>query len=462
MSKYQSIAQQFITDIELGKLPANSKLPSLRKLTQLHNISMTTALACYRYLEQQGYADAQSQRGFYVQQPVALSSTTNFPYFKSSVSDKAYISKNKIIPGDTLATAQLDSRLVDREFLKQSFVATAKSTAFELNYEDPQGNQNLRHQLSQHFCEQGFITHQDELIITNGCLDAVSLALDTVSAAGDTIAVSSPCYSGLLDTLSTMKRKIIEIPSTPEGIDLSQLTELMAQGSIQACLFTANHQNPSGHSLSEQQKIQLAELLCRYQIPLIEDDVFRELSHCRAIPLPIKHYDKHGWVLWCSSVSKTLAPGLRLGWTIAGRYHQPLLALRTTRTLGVSQPIQQVMADYIAKGHYKRHVKAINRQLSGHLATYLRFFQQNLPQECQLFAPAGGMVLWVKFPGVDGEELAETLASQSVYVRAGSRFSTTNLYSEYVRLNIGVKPDEKIINQLLVLADVVKKSVSRV
>ena len=399
MAKYQSVAQQFIADIESGKLPANSKLPSLRKLTRLHDISMTTALACYRYLEQQGYADAQSQRGFYVQRPVPLLSETSFPQFKTAVSTNSYKRKNKIIAGDTLATAQLDSRLVDQQFLKQSFISTIKSSTFQLSYESPQGNENLRYQLSDHFCAQGFITHAKELIITNGCLDAVSLALDSISSPGDTIAVTSPCYSGLLDILTTMKRKIVEIPSTQQGIDLEQLSQLMENGTIQGCLFTANHQNPSGHSLNEQQKQQLVELISHYRIPLIEDDVFRELSHHRTIPLPLKHYDKQGWIIWCGSFSKTLAPGLRLGWTIAGQFHDKLLSLRTARTLGVSQPIQQVMADYIAKGHYNRHVKTINRHLSGHLSTYLRFFQDNLEHHCQLFTPSGRYGVMDKIPG---------------------------------------------------------------
>ena len=451
MSKYQSIAREFIQDIDSGKLPLNTKLPSLRSLTNLHGISMTTALACYRYLEQQGYAIAQSQRGFYSQKPFGSATPRAFPQFECQVASKSKHIKRQVINGDTLGTAQLDSRLTDHSFLKKSFLSTVKSGVFNLNYDNPQGNLLLRQQLAEHFTQQGFTSHFDELIITNGCLDAVSMALEATTAPGDTVAVTSPCYSGLLDLLCMMDRNILEVPSTAEGVDLCQLEHALSQGRISACLLTANHQNPSGHCLSETQKVALAELAERFRIPIIEDDIFREVSHNNAIPLPVKHYDRNEWVIWCGSFSKTVAPGIRLGWCKGGRFNDKLLLLRRTRTLGVSLPVQQVMADYLAKGHYKRHLKFINRQLACHLCEYMTFLQIHMQHHCEVYRPSGGMVLWVKFPGIDGEKLAAALEKQNIYVKPGSHFSTTSLYREFIRINIGKQPDKATQGQLKTL-----------
>lgn len=457
MSKYLKLARAIISDIESGKIAANDKLPSLRLLTQLHDVSMTTAMSCYRFLEQQGYAIAESQRGFYALNPIAPVGGKSFPQFKSKVTTPERNGfKNHLVAGNSFATAQLDPQLIDKKFLKHSFMSALKNTDFELAYEDPKGNQTLRKHLANHLTQQGFATSEQELIITNGCLDAVSMALDAVSSRGDTIAVSSPCYSGLLDMLSVMDRRVIEIPSTTNGLDLNQLRTALEQNSVTACLLTANNQNPSGHSLSEEQKSTLAEFAERYQIPIIEDDVFREISFHRAIPLPIKHYDKHGWVIWCSSFSKTLAPGIRIGWCNAGRYHAEVMNQRKAKTLGVSQPMQQVMADYLAKGHYVRHIKSINRELAAHLQKYADTLSSRLGEQCMIYPPNGGLVMWVKLPGVDTQALQETLAQKNIHIKAGNSFSTTHLYQEYIRLNIGIKPTEEALGQLVVIINEVK------
>jgi len=456
--KYIAIARQVITRIEKGHIEANSKLPSLRDFCQLHQISMTTALACYRYLEQHGYVIAEYKKGYYVQSQQTNKGIVNFPTFQSAVTTKLTrpdIPSN-VIGIASLATAQLDEKLVDDALLKRSFRAITKQENFTLKYDEVQGNQKLREQLSKHFNSQGFLCPSEELVITHGCLNAVLMALECVSKPGDVIAITSPCYSGLLDLLSVLDRAILEIPSTAEGIELMQLEQAMQGKKITACLLTANHQNPTGHSLSNQQKQQLVELATQYRVPIIEDDVFREISHQRAIPLPLKYFDQHGWVIWCSSISKTLAPGLRVGWCLPGQYKDKFIQQRMVRTLGHNQPIQLALADYIANGYYETHIKKINRAIASHCADYIKFFKDNLPEQSEVFIPNGGLVLWIKFSQVDTQKLAASLLKQSVHIKAGNLFSTTQLYQNYVRLNIGQIPTKKIYSQLALLCKLVK------
>ncbi len=449
-SKYLQIAQLLIDEIENGQLAPHVKLPSLRTLMALHTVSMTTAIASYRYMEQLGYAVAEEKKGFYTQKPYPATNMALFPQFNSAIVKVApRPAKNNIdIATDSLATAKLDTRLIDISFLKQSINAAMKSADFNLNYEAAQGNVQLRHQLSNHFSQQGFTSHQGELVITNGCLDAVVIALETVSKPGDVIAISSPCYSGLLDILSLLDRAIIEIPSTEHGIDLEQLSNIAKTNNIAACILTANYQNPTGHSLSNEQKKLVAELASKYELPIIEDDIFRELAHQKTIPLPIKYYDKAGWVLWCSSFSKTLAPGLRLGWCKPGRFLAKYLNRRKIQTLGINQPMQLALADYVGKGHYARHLKKVNKALSLHCTTYLDYLQKHLPSNSQIYFPKGGLVLWINIPNVDAEKLALYLSNQGVSIQQGNTFSTTTLYQNCIRINIGLIPEKSLMSQL--------------
>lgn len=454
-AKYITIARHIITSIEKGTIEVNSKLPSLRVFCQLHHISMTTALACYRYLEQHGYVIAEYKKGYYVQTPHLEKPLVNFPAFQSTVTThitKPEKSMNKM--GKlSLAVAQLDTKLIDESLLKRCLKSITKQADFSLNYDEIQGSKKLRHQLSTHFNKQGFSCPTEELVITHGCLDAVLIALECVSKPGDVIAITSPCYSGLLDLLGILNRAILEIPSTANGLELVQLEQAMKSEKITACLLTANHQNPTGHSLNNKQKQNLVALAAKYSIPIIEDDVFRELSHQRAIPLPLKHFDQHGWVIWCSSVSKTLAPGLRIGWCLPGRFHHQYIQQRRIRTLGHNQPIQLALADYFAKGYYQTHIKKINRALAAHCTSYIEFLQHNLPENSIVFTPNGGLVLWIKLLNVNTERLAEALIEQGVHIKAGNLFSTTQLYQDCFRINIGIVPNQQIYSQLALLCE---------
>lgn len=456
--KYTRIARQMIAKIEKGQIKANSKLPSLRTFCQLHQISMTTALACYRYLEQHGYVIADYKKGYFVQTLYTAKNSITFPAFQSSVAKN--VSRPELRPADvgaySLAIAQLDPKLMDDGLLKRSIKATTKQVDFRLNYDDIQGNKRLRQQLSNHFSRQGFSCPYDELVITHGCLDAVLIALECISKPGDVIAITSPCYSGLLDLLAILDRGILEIPSTANGIELEQLEQAMKEKKVTACLLTANHQNPTGHSLNNQQKQDLVALAAQHRIPIIEDDVYREMSHQRTIPLPLKYFDQAGWVMWCSSVSKTLAPGLRVGWCLPGRFQNQFIQQRMIRTLGHNQPLQLALADYIGKGCYATHIKKVNRALAVHCSDYIEFLQHKLPDKSEVFTPNGGLVLWIKIPRVNTDKLAVELSKRGIHIKPGNVFSTTNRYPDCIRLNIGLVPNEHIYSQLNMLCQLAR------
>lgn len=458
MPKYIDLAKPIIDKIEKGQIAENVKMISLRSFCKLHHISMTTALTCYRYLEKNGYLRAENKKGYYTSNPFPAPSKNQFPLFESRIfTNHSSRLEQRIIPAvnSSLATAQLDIGLIDTMRLNRCLKSVTRQIGFNLLYDDFNGNGQLREQLSKHFNLQGFSFSSSELVITHGCLDAVLIALETVSQFGDVIAVSSPCYSGLLDILVTLGRAIFEIPSTENGLDLNQLESALKNGKIKACLLTANYQNPTGHSLSNQQKQEIAGLGEKYQVPIIEDDVFRELSHQSTTPLPIKYFDKQGWVMWCSSVSKTLAPGLRIGWCAPGRFTARFIRQRTVRTLGLNQPLQLALAEYIGKGYYRSHLTKVNQTLRSNCDKYIDFLLQNLPSQAETYRPSGGLVLWIRLPNLDTQILSLKLAKRMVHIKAGNLFSTTDLYHDCLRLNIGNIPNERIYIQLDLLCSLI-------
>ncbi|MCG7534288.1 PLP-dependent aminotransferase family protein [Pseudoalteromonas sp. OOF1S-7] len=451
-AKYKALAKQFINAIEAGEYQCGQPLPSLRQLSALNQVSMTTALSCYRYLESLGYIHADPKRGFFPCYNPVSTQATEHTKFNAEIRTLPKNPPLRLRSG--FATAQLDATLIDTQQLRASVARTLRGNHTLFNYGDPLGEQTLRQALTTHLKTQGFVLHERELIVTQGCLDAVKTALEVTTKEGEVVAVPSPCYAGLLDTLSVMGRQVMEIPCHQDGIDLAQLEQAMAGQKIAACMLSANFQNPTGHCLSVQQKQELAQMAKRYQIPVIEDDVYRELSHNRTMPFPVKHFDEDGWVIWCSSISKTLAPGLRLGWCAPGRFYQHYSDLIRVRSLGCNRPLQLALADYIGRGHYTRYLKKLNQTLALQCNQYIQTLTQRLPANIQINRPRGGLVLWFELPGVDIKRLQTQLQAEQIYILCGDAFSTTGLYQQYVRLNFGLCLTTEVKSQLIRFAHV--------
>lgn len=446
---YKDLANQCINDIESGKLLPHSRMPSLRNFKTQHNISMTSALNCYQYLESLGWIISRPQSGYFVCQQSLNNQQPEFIEFKSKTSDPSLATNQSsyspiIHEIGPLGYARLNSTILPINALQHSFRRALKRQSGNISfYPDPKGEKVLRNGLSTHFTHYDFHFSSAQLIIANGCMDAIQTALEITTNIGDAVAISSPCYSGLLDMLNLLSRKVVEIPSTDQGIDLQQLEKQMQQGNIKAGLFCTSHMNPQGISMSAQQKQQLAHLAETYQIPIIEDDVYLEISHDKIVPLPAKHWDKQGYILWCGSVSKTLAAGYRLGWCLPGRYYQQYLTRRRYCNQGVNSPTQLAIADFINNGEYARHLKKLRFNLHTQKRDYLHYLRQHLPASSKISEPHGGLVLWIQIPNLDTQVLFEQAIQAQIDLRVGKHFTTLNLYNDCFRINIGYELDQK-------------------
>ena len=480
--RYIDLAQRCIEDITSGKLVPNSRMPSLRNFRQQHLISMTTALNCYQYLESFGWILAKPQSGYFVcgqrashEQPelIAFESIMTAPKLpsvgnisqKSNLADNSFnLSPNNLPNRDIvgpLGIARISENFIPVEQLQNSFRRALKRQGSNISfYPDVQGEKILRDILSSHFKKYDFHLPSDELLITNGCMDAICTAVEICTKVGDAVAISSPCFNGLLDMLAALGRKVVEIPSTEQGIDLGQLEQHMKNKQIKAGLFCTSHMNPQGISMTALQKQRLVNLAETYQVPIIEDDVYIELAHSKVMPLPAKNWDKQGYILWCGSVSKTIAAGYRLGWCWPGRYATQYLQKRSYCNQGVSSPIQLALADFISNGEYSKHLRKLRVAIQQQTLSYQRYLSKNLPVASKISSPTGGFVLWVQVPNLNGRKLLEQASKLNIDIRIGEQFSTRDLYQDYFRLNVGfaISKDKdkqeqvnKQLNKLMVL-----------
>jgi DNA-binding transcriptional MocR family regulator len=440
--RYKQLAKQYVQQIESGQLAIHSKMPSLRHFTTLHSVSMTTALNCYQYLESLGWLLAKPQSGYYVAQQSLFAEDLQIPTFVTfqSCTTKPILPTlyNPFIDPCPLGIARYDPDLMPVDKLQQSFRRAIKGQGNLLShYPNPQGESILRDNLSGHFKAVDFHFSAADCVITHGCLDAIKTALEITTTVGDAVAISSPCFSGLLSLLGVMGRRVVEIPSVAEGIDLEQLKKQMESGAIKAGLFCTSHMNPQGISMSSLQKQKLVELATYYKIPIIEDDVYLELGGEHVIPLPAKHWDHAGYVLWCGSISKTIAAGYRLGWCLPGRYLHAYLQQRLFSNQGITSPLQLAIADFIQRGHYLNHLKKVRLHLQHQIKHYTTFLQQHLPVGSKISQPSGGFVLWIEVDGLHTAQLKILAIKEKLDIRVGESFSTLGLYSHCFRLNIG-------------------------
>lgn len=464
MALYETLAHHFIDCIKYQKLPVGSRLPALRSVVKQHKVSMTTAIKAYDYLQQTGWIYVQPQSGYFVANQV---NCTNFPSSNFTINEPRDPKRFAPLDGynapstffSPLGTAMLAPDLQPLTDIQRCIKrVTNRATKSLFQYPDIQGNKNLRLALSEHFRHEQFAFSMQDIVITHGCIDSIKNAIETLTQVGDTIAISSPCFSGLLDLLTAMTRKVIEIPINDNELNLQQLEKIMQKGLIQASLFSTSNINPLGNTLSIEQKKKLAKIVNKYKIPMIEDDVYFELSYPQENTLPVKYWDEEGYVVWCGSLSKTLAAGLRIGWCLPGRYIKPYMNKYAMSNLGVNALMQSSVAEFINTGDYRSHIKKVCLQLHKQVHSYRLFLVEHLPKNAIISVPNGGMVLWLQIPNLNAFQLEKDAKSRNIDIRSGACFSTHDFYYDCFRINCGWPLTSDIYDQLKTLCELIHKS----
>ncbi len=468
---YETVAGDISALIDSGTLLPGDRVPSVRRLSLQKGVSISTVLEAYRLLENRGAIVARPQSGYYVRsrlRPVAEPAITNPPQAPSPVGVHDLVSR-VLGAGREPAVVQLGAAFPGHELmpaakLQRILSATARRRPESLTtYATPPGREELRRQIARRTLDWGCNLNADDLIVTHGCMEALNLCLRAVTKPGDIVALESPTYFGLLQIIESLGLQALEIPTHPrEGISLEALTLACERERVSACLVMSNVSNPLGSVMSDAAKKRLVRLLGERGIPLIEDLVYGDLYFSPNPPRAAKAYDKHGMVMLCSSFSKTLAPGFRVGWVAPGRYRSQVERLKFVSSVGNPELLQMTVAGFLENGGYDRQLRSLRRAFAERIERTQRAVCEHFPEGTRATNPVGGFVLWVELPpGADALALYESAMREGISIAPGPMFSASNRYRNCMRLNCGCTWTPAVERALARLGELAKLQLAR-
>jgi DNA-binding transcriptional MocR family regulator len=448
MKRYERLASQIGDLIQRGDLPPGTRIPAVRAACDAYGVSPSTVFRAYYLLESQGLIVARPRSGYFVSAAApgaplhGAASTPNEPSKSVNISELVFEVLHSIKDTHTVAlgSAFMSPTVFPMQRLGRSCASVNRSTDLaKMVAALPPGDDALRRQIALRYLMAGMVVHVDEIIITSGALDALTLSLQVLTRAGDEIAIEKPTFYAALQAIQRLQLKVVEIPVHPvEGHDMEALAQALDRRPIRACWFMTSFQNPTGATLSDTKKQTLVELLAKYEVPLIEDDVYSELRFGSAPIRPAKFFDRQGLVLHCGSFAKSLAPGYRIGWAAAGRFAEQLERAKWMTTLSASVPAQRAIADYLEHGGYDRFLRKLRRELAAQQADMLSAIDRYFPPQTAATLAAGGYFTWVELPhSVDALRLFEAALERGISLAPGPIFSASGEFRHHIRLNYG-------------------------
>ncbi|MEL6117047.1 PLP-dependent aminotransferase family protein [Photobacterium sp. SP02] len=466
MAKYEQLASQIRHQIESGIWRAGEKMPSLRKQAAHSGMSLMTVMHAYQQLESQGWLVAHPRSGYTVAESIRISP---LPY-NAAVETAEAVDINSFI-FDVLqacrkpyminfAFAYPDPNLYPRYQVNKSLMHAARSIPVSNALDNlPPGNDTLRAMIAQRYAAKGISIAPDEIVITAGALEALNLSLQAVTRPGDWVVVESPTFYGALQSLERLGLKALSVRTDPQtGIDLTSLERAFQSHPVKACWLMTNHQNPLGFTLTEQKKRQLISLLNNYQVALIEDDVYSELYAGNEQPLPAKAFDTSGNVMLCSSFSKSLVAGFRIGWVAAGKRATDIQKLQLMSTLTTSVPIQLALVDYLSTRNYEHHLRQLRRTLDKRKKAMCRLLTQTLSPDVEIEPAEGSYFVWLRLPVTSDTMAIYTQAlAENITIAPGKMFSPGKQFNHCLRLNTSFELDESHTDAIRRLAEIINQ-----
>jgi len=462
---YNEIANNIANKIKGGVLKVGDRLPSVRLLSKEHGISLNTAKRVFLELEAQSLIQPKPQSGYFVgtldylrlplpnaSKPLSVAKNTepnemiNSVYSNMGRKDLTLFSIG-VPSGNLLPLAKLKKEIV---------LATRALKEGGTEYEPLQGNEKLRRMVAaRSLAWKGYLNDSD-IITTNGCMNALALCLMALTKPGDTIALESPCYPGILQLAVSLGLKVLELATHPvTGINMDTLRKLLPK--IKVCLLVPNFNTPLGYCTPDKNKKEIVRLLAAHNIPLIEDDTYGDLHFSAERPKCCKSFDTDGNVLWCGSVSKTLAPGYRVGWVAAGKYHEQVLRLKLVHSLSSTSVIHEAVGNFLQTGKYDNHLRNLRKTLQDNYSHYANVIAAFFPAGTKISQPQGGLALWIEFPQeVDTTELYNYALQNRISISPGRMFTLQDQFQNCMRLCIGLPWSDELKLKLQQLGKLAK------
>ncbi len=463
---YQSVARQIAHQIMDGVYDIGGKLPSINQLKKKLNVSVSTLFRAYVELEQMGLVEARPRSGYYVRPRFLKQEThdTALPVYNAcedqpALSDviRIAIENPQLIPFGRATISP--SFFPQKKMARIAKTISAKTMEKLMTYGPVLGNLRLRQHLATRMLGTVDRVSPERILITNGCREAIAFSLMAVTNPGDTIAIESPTFFGYMNVLRELNLSIVEIPTSPDtGVDLDALERAMDIKDIKAFLMIPNFHNPLGFVMPDENKRTLVNLTNSKGIPLIEDDIYSELYFGRTRPSLLSSFDQNDLVITCSSFSKTLSPGFRIGWVLAA---PPLLERIAQIKLSISMSTttldQFLLAEFMEGNGYDRHLRSMRFQFKKQIVSAVKAIKYSFPEGTECTMPDGGMILWVKLPEkIDSMELYSRAMAEGIAILPGPLCSYSEKFKTCIRINCGFPHNYEIADGLKRLGQLAK------
>jgi len=453
--RFHAAEQHILSRIGAGEFPPGARLPSLRAVSRSLAVSLATASRAYLELERKGLIEARPRSGYFVRRggrglpeprpaparpapPIAVNRSGLIAAALSAVGDASLLPLGVVCPSPEVLPGPLLARIMAG--------VLRRGEGRDLSYTPVPGLPGLRRQVA--FLRQvaGEAVSPEDVLITAGAMEALYIALRVLTRPGDAVAIPTPTYYCFLQLLETLGVRAVEVRSHPgRGVDPADLADALDRHEVAACVLCPNFNNPDGSLMSEEAKAEVVRLLAERDIPLVEDDVYGDLPFGPSRPSTCKAHDRKGLVLSCSSFSKTLAPGWRVGWILPGRYMTEAMRMKSSTNVSTAAPVQMALAEFLSGGRFERHLKTLRQVNQRTLASLRHCLSAEFPEGARASDPQGGSHLWVELPpGGDGVDLFLKARAAGIGIVPGNVFSTRDEFRNFVRLSCGGLWTEKL------------------
>jgi DNA-binding transcriptional MocR family regulator len=442
--RYEALEAWLREQIRSGRYAVGDKLPSVRALCESQGLSKATVLHALHRLEADQLIYAQPKSGYFVSTdtqvgfapqkvvtPKAPSLVSVPDIFRDIMSRSAAFD---ILPTDQSASISSHLTTLNRLINKSARTHPELKSNY---YDEPRGHYGLRLAIADQYRQRDTLLSADDLCITSGCQHALFLALMASCTAGDTVAVESPAFYGVLQLLEQLGLNVIEVSSDPiTGIDIDELRSKSEQWPIKACVITPNYSTPTGAKIPLEQHVDLICLAEQSGFYLIEDDIYGELRFTGEPSVPLKAKDASGRVILCGSFSKSVSRDLRIGWVAGGDLHEKIIQLKLVTQLASPQATQEGIALFMQEGHFRRFVNQQCQRLREQRDALLKELKTHWQDRLRWTQPEGGLSCWVELPdAIDTQKSYKPLLDKGVILTPGALFSAQGLYKNHMRLS---------------------------
>tara|TARA_R110002096_G_scaffold188467_3_gene368378 strand:+ start:2097 stop:3536 length:1440 start_codon:yes stop_codon:yes gene_type:complete len=445
---YRQVIDLITENMESGTLLPGDRLPSLRKMSKTAGVSIPTVRQAYIELERRRSVESRPKSGFYVRhkaendivrmtrahamKPVSLCCRPLMERVYDGINRTDLVPLGIANPSMAKPAAKTLHRTMKR--------IMARAEERSLGYASTLGEPTLRRQIAYQYLDSlGVTVEADEICITNGGQEALLLALRAVAGTGDVVAVETPTYHGMLELIDSLGMLAVEIDTCPEeGVTLAALEKTLRAHPVKACMFSTTLGNPLGVTMPSEDRIKMVRLLEKFDVALVEDDVYGELRFDGQRPVPAQFLGSKARILTCGSFSKTAASGYRIGWIVAHQLIDDIARLKRAFSCSSGLLQQLTLADFLASGNYARHIKALRPVLQHNSERMQALVAEHFPHTTRTSRPVGGSVLWLELPkSVDAEQLFDEAIDAGISIAPGQIFSPLARYTHFIRLSFG-------------------------